>query len=174
MRWKVAESSSTYWKCTPALFKGESAFLSRSLNCWKEIETTGLACRSPGYAPVPPSPSPAGSSANVLSDGERSLNEQLPHDQLASMPVAQYPQSGFLPFQYPGANNMGIPKAQVEAHKILLQQQIEVLKLPCLIDIFIYCAFIIHLVLLCKRVEKLQWANQFYMHENSICVNFSI
>jgi len=87
----------------------------------------GLACRSPGYAPVPPSYSPVGSSANVLSDGERALNEQLLHNQLANMPFAQYPQSGFFPFQYPGANNLGIPKAQLEAHKILLQQQIEVL-----------------------------------------------
>ncbi|XP_055826042.1 ERAD-associated E3 ubiquitin-protein ligase HRD1B-like isoform X2 [Solanum dulcamara] len=83
---------------------------------------------SPGYAPVPPSHSPVGSSANVLSDGERALNVQSPHDQLANMPFAQYPQSSFLPFQYPGANNLGIPKAQLEAHKILLQQQIEVLQ----------------------------------------------
>uniref|UniRef100_A0A3Q7FMK2 Uncharacterized protein n=1 Tax=Solanum lycopersicum TaxID=4081 RepID=A0A3Q7FMK2_SOLLC len=87
-----------------------------------------LACRSPGYAPVPPSYSTVGSSANVLSDGERALNEQSSHNQLANMPFAQYPQSGFLPFQYPGANNLGIPTSQLEAHKILLQQQIEVLQ----------------------------------------------
>lgn len=117
-----------------------------------------LACRSPGYAPVPPSYSTVGSSANVLSDGERALNEQSSHNQLANMPFAQYPQSGFLPFQYPGANNLGIPTSQLEAHKILLQQQIEVLKFLYLIDIFIYYASIIYLVLLCKR-------NQFYMHE---------
>ncbi|KAF3685381.1 ERAD-associated E3 ubiquitin-protein ligase HRD1B [Capsicum annuum] len=82
---------------------------------------------SPGYAPVPPSYSPAGSSSNVLSDGERALNEQSLQDQLANMPLAQY-QCGFLPFQNPGANNLSIPKAQLEAHKTLLQQQIEVLQ----------------------------------------------
>ncbi|CAN4085566.1 unnamed protein product [Withania somnifera] len=80
---------------------------------------------SPGYAPVPPSYSPVGSSANVLSDGERALNEQSLHGQLANMAFAQYRQCGYLPFQYPGVINLGIPQAQLEAHKILLQQQIE-------------------------------------------------
>ncbi|KAK4351074.1 hypothetical protein RND71_030387 [Anisodus tanguticus] len=79
---------------------------------------------SPGYAPVPPS----GSSPNVHSDGERAWNEQSLQDQLANMPFAQYTHCGFLPFQYPGANNLSIPKAQLEAHKTLLQQQIEVLQ----------------------------------------------
>nr|XP_018627651.1 ERAD-associated E3 ubiquitin-protein ligase HRD1B-like isoform X2 [Nicotiana tomentosiformis] len=72
---------------------------------------------SPGYAPVPPYYCPTGAS-----------NEQSPQHQLANMPFAQYPQCGFLPFQYPGANNLSIPNAQLEAHKILLQQQIEVLQ----------------------------------------------
>ncbi|KAH0697989.1 hypothetical protein KY289_015471 [Solanum tuberosum] len=52
------------------------------------IKEKQVSCRSPGYAPVPPSYSQVASSANVLSNGERALS----------------------------ANDLGIPKAQLEAH----------------------------------------------------------
>jgi len=39
------------------------------------IKEKQVSCRSPGYAPVPPSYSQVASSANVLSNGERALNK---------------------------------------------------------------------------------------------------
>lgn len=176
MRWKVAASSSTFWQCTPLLVfflsvlavEDGVCILVSFITVGRKLKQWGLACRSPGYAPVPPYYCPTGSSVNVHPDGERASNEQSPQHQLANMPFAQYPQCGFLPFQYPGANNLSIPNAQLEAHKILLQQQIEVLKFLCLIGNIFYMPLLY--IWYCSVKEQVNSNAQI----NSTCVELEV
>ncbi|XP_055830473.1 ERAD-associated E3 ubiquitin-protein ligase HRD1B-like isoform X2 [Solanum dulcamara] len=92
--------------------------------------------RSHGYALFPPSYGPV-SSVSVDSERERAANEWLQQHQSANMPFAYYLQSSFGPSGYPGANmpfgdsswsNLSTSDTPLEAHRIFLQKQSEVLQ----------------------------------------------